>query len=123
MSDLEGGFDPVGVVIDWLDACRQRRLTDLLDLYAHQATLDCCAGGRFVGRTGLLRYWSRKLGTATAAAFELGEVQPEGDCLRLDYSDYDGSTVRTRFWFDASGNITRTHCVPFGKDGSQAEVA
>jgi hypothetical protein len=46
MSGLEGGFDPVGVVIDWLDACRQRRLTDLLELYADQATLDCCGGGR-----------------------------------------------------------------------------
>lgn len=123
MSSLEGGFDPVGVVIDWLDACCQRRLTDLLELYADQATLDCCGGGRFVGRTGMFRYWSGKLDKATAAAFRLYEVQPEGDCVRLNYSDYDGSAGRTKFWFDDSGNITGTLCVPFGKDGTQAEVA
>jgi hypothetical protein len=73
--------------------------------------------------TSLLRYWSRKLGTATAAVFELDEVQPKGDCVRLDCSDYDGSAVRTKFWFHDSGKITRTLCVPFGKDGTQAEVA
>ncbi len=33
-----------------LDACRERRLEDLLSLYADQATLDCCSGERFVGR-------------------------------------------------------------------------
>jgi hypothetical protein len=38
----------------------------------------------------------------------------------LDCSDYDGSVVRTKFWFDDSGGITRTLCV---KDGKQAEVA
>jgi hypothetical protein len=95
-------------------------MIDLLDLYADQATLDCCGGGRFVGRTSILRYWSDKLDRVAAGAFELYEVQPEADCVRLDYSDYDGSAVRTKFWFDCSGEITRTLCV---KDGKQAEVA
>lgn len=31
-------FDPVAVVVDWLDACRTRRLGDLLDLYDAKAS-------------------------------------------------------------------------------------
>ena len=120
MSGSGTDFDPVAVVIDWLDACRQRRLADLLKLYADRATLDCCDGERFVGRSGLLRYWPSKLRAATPHAFELHEVQPEGDCVVLDYRDYDGTTVRTKFWFDDAGNISRTHCMPLSGLGSRA---
>jgi hypothetical protein len=123
MSSSARSFDPIGVVIDWLDACRERRLGDLLDLYADGATLDCCDGGRFVGRGGLLRYWQAKLHAATAAAFRLDEVLPEGDCVRLDYRDFDGSAVRAKFWFDDAGNITRTLCVPFGRTAAKSMPA
>ncbi|WP_426418967.1 nuclear transport factor 2 family protein [Bradyrhizobium genosp. A] len=122
MSSSIGSFDAVGIVIDWLDACRQGRLADLLELYSDQASLDCCDGGHFVGPTGLLRYWSAKLGTATESAFELEELMPEGDCVRLDYRDYDGSAVRTKFWFDDLGNITRTRCVPLERASPHARV-
>ena len=84
-------FDPIAIVIDWLDACRERRLEDLLALYADQATLDCCTGERFVGRPGLRRYWAAKLRGATSTSFVLDEVFPEQDCIRLDYRDYDGA--------------------------------
>jgi hypothetical protein len=120
MSGSGPEFDPIGVVIDWLDACRQGRLADLLELYADRATLDCCDGGRFVGRSGLLRYWPGKLRDAAPSAFELHEVSPEGDCVVLDYRDYDGSNVRTKFWFDDFGNISRTRCMPLGGLGSWA---
>jgi len=123
MSNSGSGFDPVGIVIDWLDACRERRLTDLLSLYADQAMLDCCSGERFVGRPGLLRYWPPKLRGATAAAFELDEVHPEQDCVRLDYRNYDGSAVSTKFWFDAEGRITRTLCVPLRPSGARSRAA
>ncbi|UPK40743.1 hypothetical protein IVB18_45650 [Bradyrhizobium sp. 186] len=73
-------------------------------LYADKATLDCCDGKRFVGRSGLLRYWPGKLRSATAAAFELDELLPEKDCVRLDYRDYDSGEVRTKFWFNGQGN-------------------
>jgi hypothetical protein len=33
MSHSPDAFDPVAIVVDWLDACRQRRLSDLLELY------------------------------------------------------------------------------------------
>ncbi|MGY4330184.1 ketosteroid isomerase-like protein [Bradyrhizobium sp. LB7.2] len=79
MSGSGADFDPIAIVIDWLDACRERRLEDLLALYADQATLDCCSGERFVGRPVLLRYWPAKLRGATAAAFVLDKVRPEKD--------------------------------------------
>jgi hypothetical protein len=123
MSSSGADFDPVGVVIDWLDACRQRRLADLLELYADEATLDCCDGGRFVRRSGLLRYWQAKLQAATPAAFELHEVLPDGECVILDYRDYDGTAARTKFWFDDEGNISRTRCTPLGSAGSRSNAA
>jgi len=123
MSNLGTGFDPIGIVIDWLDACRERRLENLLALYADHATIDCCTGERFVGGSGLLQYWSAKLRGATAAAFELEEILIEQDCIRLDYRDYDGSAVSTKFWFDAEGSITRTLCVPLGRKSARFKAA
>lgn len=123
MSGSGTDFDPVGVVIDWLDACRQRRLSDLLELYADRATLDCCDGGRFFGRSGLLHYWQSKLRTATPAAFELHEVLPKGDCVILDYVDYDGTVSQTKFWFDDVGKISRTRCTPLDGVGSRSKAA
>jgi hypothetical protein len=123
MSRSKADFDPIGVVIDWLDACRQRRLADLVELYADQAMLDCCDGERFVGRSGLLRYWPAKLSAATPAAFELHEVLPVGDRVRLDYRDYDGSAVQTEFWFDDAGKIIRTLCVPLEHNRARHRAA
>jgi len=45
MSDARDGFDAIGVVVDWIDACKQRRLDDLLNLYHATATVECCEGG------------------------------------------------------------------------------
>ena len=49
-SDARDGFDAIGVVVDWIDACKQRRLDDLLNLYDATATVECCEGGSFRGR-------------------------------------------------------------------------
>ena len=46
MPDFHQGFDPMGLVIDWLDACKERRLSSLIDLYDESATLDCCCEGK-----------------------------------------------------------------------------
>jgi hypothetical protein len=56
MSDARDGFDAIGVVVDWIDACKQRRLDDLLDLYDAAATVECCEGGSFRGRSEMERY-------------------------------------------------------------------
>jgi hypothetical protein len=34
-------FDPLAVVVDWLDACRLGKLDALLDLSDERATLEC----------------------------------------------------------------------------------
>lgn len=122
MSNSQSDFDPVAIVVDWLDACREQRLADLLELYDDEAELGCCDGGRYDGRSGLLRYWTPKLGNASAGAFVLDEILPQGKRVRLDYRDYDGRAVRTKFWFNDVGKIVRTICVPLGANG-EAPVA
>lgn len=117
MPSSDRDFDPIGIVIDWLDACRECRLADLLEMYADGVTFDCCDGRRLAGREGLLRYWPPKLERAVGGAFGLEEVSPDGDGVRLDYRDYDGCLVRTKFWFDGIGKISRTLCVPLRADG------
>ena len=64
MSNSQGSFDPIGIVVDWLDACKERRLSTLVDLYDDGATVGCCDGGTFRGRSELERYWRPKLAHA-----------------------------------------------------------
>src|SRR6266536_1280005 len=45
MSNSPEVFDAIAIVVDWLDACGQRRLLDLLELYDDDATVDCGEGG------------------------------------------------------------------------------
>src|SRR3569832_1637868 len=90
MANSPKTFDPIGIVIDWLDACRERRLLDVIELYADEASIECCTGGHFRGRPALFRYWTPKFEHAGAGAFLLHEVQPDGTRVRLDYCDYDG---------------------------------
>ena len=61
MSNARDGFDAIGVVVDWIDACKQRRLDDLLNLYDARATVECCEGGSFRGRSEMERYWRPRL--------------------------------------------------------------
>jgi hypothetical protein len=35
------GFDAIGIVADWIDACKRRHLGTLLDLYADEAIVEC----------------------------------------------------------------------------------
>lgn len=77
MSSSQGGFDPIGIIVDWLDACREGRLAALIDLYDDGAILDCCQGGTFRGRLGVERYWRSKLAHPAAGAFEVDALFPE----------------------------------------------
>ena len=56
MPGFHEGFDPMGLVIDWLDACKERRLSSLIDLYDESATLDCCCEGKLCAD---FRIWKR----------------------------------------------------------------
>jgi hypothetical protein len=102
MSDARDCFDAIGVVVDWIDACRQRRLDDLLNLYDATAIVECCEGGSFRGRSEMERYWCPPLAKARSGAFETDALMPEPDGVTLDYRGYDGLRVRTHFRFTST---------------------
>ena len=90
------GFDAIGVVVDWIDACKQRRLDDLLNLYDATATVECCEGGSYRARSEMERYWRPRLARTVAGAFEIDALFPEADGVTLDYRGYDTRLSRVR---------------------------
>jgi SnoaL-like protein len=112
MSNARDGFDAIGVVVDWIDACKRRRLDNLLNLYDATATVECCEGGSFRGRSEMERYWRPRLARAARGAFEIDALIPEADGVTLDYRGYDGFPVRTQFRFTDGGKIRLTACEP-----------
>ena len=49
MYSSQDGFDPIGIIVDWFDTCRERRVAALIDLYDDGAIVDCCQGGPSAG--------------------------------------------------------------------------
>jgi hypothetical protein len=123
MSNSEDSFDAMAIVIDWIEACREGRLEDLIGLYADGATVDCCRGGRFAGQVALRRYWKPKLQNRISGSFEIDNLAPELRGVCLDYRDYDGQAVRTHFRFSPNGKITHTACSPVAGDGTRPMAA
>src|ERR1700739_3052597 len=119
VSMLNGVFGAVAVVVDWLDACRTRRLSDLLDLYDAKASFRCACEGLYQGREELTRYWSTRLGRAVPHAFFLTDLAPDDDGIKpgvaLDYVAYDGKPVHIRFQFTETGKIAASACRPSRK--------
>jgi hypothetical protein len=66
MGHVMGNFDPLAVVVNWLDACRARGLDELLDFYDTAATLECGCNGPHIyrGRADLALSWSPRLEAA-----------------------------------------------------------
>ncbi len=112
MANAKDLFDGIGIVVDWIDACKQRRLEALLDLYDDGATVACCEGGNFTGRSEMERYCRPRLARAGRDAFTIDALMPEGDGVSLDYRDYDGRPMRTHFRFTQAGKIRLTACEP-----------
>jgi ketosteroid isomerase-like protein len=114
MTDLAGDFDQIAVVVDWLDACRNRDIASLLDLYADDAKLECQCGETKVsrGRAELESYWRPRLQALAPTAFGLEEVTPAAGSVVLDYIGHDGKPVRIAFTFTRDGKIKRTSCAP-----------
>jgi hypothetical protein len=124
MVELADDFDQIALVVDWLDACRSRDLTMLLDLYADDAALECRCGGVRVskGRAALETYWRPRLEVLAPTAFELEEITPTTEGVVLDYLSHEGRPVRIAFTFSPDAKIQRTACVPAGQ-ASRQEVA
>lgn len=114
IANLADDFDQIGLVVDWLDACRNRDLATLLDLYADNATLECQCGQARVsqGRAGLESYWKPRLDTLAPTAFGLKEIMPTTEGVLLDYLSHEGKPVRIAFSFTRDGKIQATHCIP-----------
>ena len=110
-------FDQIALVVDWLDACRNRDLATLLDLYADDATLECRCGGVKVseGRAELESYWRPRLDALAPTAFELQEITPTAEGVVLDYLSHEGKPVRIAFTFSRDAKIQRTACAPAGQ--------
>lgn len=119
---MERDFDPVGVVVDWLDACRARRLDDLLKLYDERASLRCACEGNYCGHRDVARYWSTRLPRAIGRAFSLTDLALDGDGCEprvvLDYVAYNGKPVRIRFQFTEAGKIAETVCWSHTRSGA-----
>ncbi|WP_210265929.1 nuclear transport factor 2 family protein [Bradyrhizobium australiense] len=107
-------FDQVALVVDWLDACRNRDLATLLDLYAHDATAECRCGEAKLseGRAELEAYWRPRLDALAPTAFGLEEITPTAEGVVLDYLSHEGQPVRIAFSFTRDGKIQATHCRP-----------
>ena len=114
MADLADDFDQVALVVDWLDACRNRDLAALLDLYAADATFECGCGEVTLheGRAELEAYWRPRLDALAPTAFGLEEITPTADGVVLDYLSYEGKPVRIAFTFTPDGKIRQTACAP-----------
>ena len=114
IADLADDFDRIALVVDWLDACRNRDLAALLDLYADDAKLDCRCGGIYVreGRAELEAYWRPRLVARAPGAFGLQEIMPSDDGVVLDYLNHEGRSVRIAFTFTRDGKIRQTGCEP-----------
>ena len=117
IANLAHGFDQVALVVDWLDACRNRDLAMLLDLYADNATLECQCGEAKIGqgRADLESYWKPRLDTLAVTAFGLEEIIPTADGVVLDYLSHEGKPERIAFSFTRDGKIQATHCLPMAE--------
>ncbi|NOJ48944.1 nuclear transport factor 2 family protein [Bradyrhizobium sp. WSM 1744] len=104
----------MALVVDWLDACRNRDLATLLDLYADNATLECRCGEPKIseGRAGLESYWRQRLDAPAPTAFGLEEIMPTTEGVVLDYLSHEGKPVRIAFSFTRAGKIQATQCLP-----------
>jgi SnoaL-like protein len=106
-------FDPLTVVIDWLDACRSRNIKLLMSLYAPSATLHCdCTARNYEGRDEIENYWQPRLAGPVPSAFQIDTLDDEGDAVSLAFTSFEGKLVSMRFWFNETGEIKHSLCGP-----------
>jgi ketosteroid isomerase-like protein len=100
-------FDQMGIVVDWVDACRKGDLATLLELYADDAQVECTCNGsrRHRGRRELESYWGPRLSAFSSASFALEEINPVPDGVDLEYSVAGALRIRASFRFSTEGKI------------------
>lgn len=110
MNDI----DQMGIVVDWLDACRKGDLATMLDLYAEDAELECqCDGARvYHGRGEIGAYWEPKIGAFSFTGVGLEDINPAPQGVELEYSVAGSLRIRALFGFGDDGKIVRTLCEP-----------
>jgi hypothetical protein len=111
MPTLPKRFDPLAVVVDWLDACRSGDLDALSGLFDEEATLECDREySILVGREAIVAYWGPKLERRSGSAFVLDDLAPANFGARVDYRNDKGEAARIHFHFSHSGKILHTSC-------------
>jgi ketosteroid isomerase-like protein len=115
-------FDQMGVVVDFVDACRQGDLATLLDLYADDGQVECTCNGttRYRGRSELAAYWQPRLHTFSSAGFGLEEITPAPDGIDLEYSVAGALRIHASFRFNRDGKIHKTLCEPAAQIGEMS---
>lgn len=121
MTNFQADYDPIGVIVDWLDACRAADLHTLLKLYDSDATLECrCEGRTFHGVAEIEGYWRQKLSSKVAEGFVLDDIRPVSDGLDVLYFGFEGKPLHINFKFSEEGKITSSVCGPLrGRSGAQ----
>jgi len=109
-SDLPQDFDQIAIVVDFLDACRQRDLQALLDLHAADARLECVNTDVHQGRSALEAYWRPLLEQLEPGAYKLQEIAPVAEGVAVDCLDSEGKPIRVLFSFTDDGKIARMWC-------------
>jgi hypothetical protein len=106
--------DPIGLAMDWLDACRDQQATSLVNLYADAAVFECECGGprKFVGRAQILEYLRPKLAAPPPRPFKLEQIWPEAGGVALVYREPEQAMIRASFHFDGAGKIIHSRCRP-----------
>jgi len=116
MSLVPNDFDPLALVVDWLDACRSGDLSVIIALYDERATLECdCEDVNLTGRASLWAYWASKLRNESPTAFTLDDLTVAADGVWVDYRNNKGKPVRAFFRFNAEGKILHTSCGPLDR--------
>jgi hypothetical protein len=111
MPTFDETFDPLAVVVDWLDACRSGDLDALSDLYDEEATLECDREySILVGREAIVAYWGAKLERRSGSAFTLDDLAPANFGAQVDYRNDKGEAARIHFHFNNLGKILHTSC-------------
>lgn len=101
-------FDPMAVVIDWLDDYRAKDLS-IVDLFAPNASLECRCNRQttVVGHGALTDFWRQRF--AETPAGELVRLEMDGDSVAFAYS-VPGEKVLVHLKFNEAGEIAQCRC-------------